>query len=235
MSSDVGAVLADIVEAAARHPAAVALGRDGRDQGRREPGDRGRPARRGVDRRAPGQGLPGRTCGRGGRGGRPRARPRRSPTGFFLVDPLDGTKAFCAATPIFAHRQHRPHREWPAGRGRGLRPSQRRDLVHPRRRGAEAQGRRQRRNGHPGATARPGQGRDAVQPYPEARARDALRTKYGYTDREPMDSSIKFCIIAQGDADIYPGMGRPWSGTSRPGAQCCRRHGQRNHAGTVGR
>jgi len=33
---------------------------------------------------------------------------------------------------------------------------------------------------------------------------DALAGQYGFHKRLPMDSSIKLCIIAQGDADIYP-------------------------------
>ena len=33
---------------------------------------------------------------------------------------------------------------------------------------------------------------------------DALAEQYGFHQRQPMDSSVKLCIIAQGDADIYP-------------------------------
>ncbi|MEI7931649.1 MAG: 3'(2'),5'-bisphosphate nucleotidase CysQ, partial [Alphaproteobacteria bacterium] len=33
---------------------------------------------------------------------------------------------------------------------------------------------------------------------------DALAEQYGFHKRLPMDSSIKLCMIAQGDADIYP-------------------------------
>ena len=33
---------------------------------------------------------------------------------------------------------------------------------------------------------------------------DALAEEYGFDKRTPMDSSIKLCMIAQGDADIYP-------------------------------
>jgi 3'(2'), 5'-bisphosphate nucleotidase len=32
---------------------------------------------------------------------------------------------------------------------------------------------------------------------------DALQVRYGHTRRQGMDSSVKFCIIAQGDADLY--------------------------------
>jgi 3'(2'), 5'-bisphosphate nucleotidase len=33
---------------------------------------------------------------------------------------------------------------------------------------------------------------------------EALQSRYGYTRRQPMDSSVKFCIIAEGGADLYP-------------------------------
>lgn len=35
----------------------------------------------------------------------------------------------------------------------------------------------------------------------------ALTDRYGFHDSRPMDSSIKFCRIAEGDADIYPRLG----------------------------
>ncbi|HEY2661162.1 MAG TPA: 3'(2'),5'-bisphosphate nucleotidase CysQ [Caulobacteraceae bacterium] len=33
---------------------------------------------------------------------------------------------------------------------------------------------------------------------------DALQARYGFTDRQGMDSSIKLCVIAEGGADLYP-------------------------------
>jgi 3'(2'), 5'-bisphosphate nucleotidase len=33
---------------------------------------------------------------------------------------------------------------------------------------------------------------------------EALQAKYGITRRQPMDSSVKLCVIAEGGADIYP-------------------------------
>jgi 3'(2'), 5'-bisphosphate nucleotidase len=35
-------------------------------------------------------------------------------------------------------------------------------------------------------------------------AAQALADRYGFNLREPMDSSIKFCRIAEGAADLYP-------------------------------
>ena len=33
---------------------------------------------------------------------------------------------------------------------------------------------------------------------------EALETRYGFTERQSMDSSIKLCVIAEGGADLYP-------------------------------
>ena len=33
---------------------------------------------------------------------------------------------------------------------------------------------------------------------------ETLRRRYGFTDRQGMDSSIKLCVIAEGGADLYP-------------------------------
>ncbi len=33
---------------------------------------------------------------------------------------------------------------------------------------------------------------------------EALQARYRYTERQGMDSSVKFCIIAEGGADLYP-------------------------------
>jgi 3'(2'), 5'-bisphosphate nucleotidase len=33
---------------------------------------------------------------------------------------------------------------------------------------------------------------------------EALQARYGFTDRQSMDSSIKLCVIAEGGADLYP-------------------------------
>lgn len=33
---------------------------------------------------------------------------------------------------------------------------------------------------------------------------EALQTRYGFTERQSMDSSIKLCVIAEGGADVYP-------------------------------
>jgi 3'(2'), 5'-bisphosphate nucleotidase len=120
---------------------------------------------------------------------------------FFLVDPLDGTKAFVRGDPHFTVNiglveNGRPVAGavaapptgevwWTAG-GRALK---RRD----------------------GGAAEPVR----VRPWPRGEAlalvshtmKDEaairLAEQYGFDRREPMDSSIKFCRIAEGAADIY--------------------------------
>ena len=121
---------------------------------------------------------------------------------FFLVDPLDGTKAFVRGDPHFTVNiglieDGRPVAGavaapptgevwWTAG-GRALKRL-------------------------PGAETR----EVRVRPWPQGAAialishtmkpetADKLAADYGFHIREPMDSSIKFCRIAEGAADIYP-------------------------------
>ena len=120
---------------------------------------------------------------------------------FFLVDPLDGTKAFVRGDPSFTVNiglieNRRPvagavcapptGETWFTSGGRALK----------------------RVNGGPAAPVR-------VRPWPadpvaytshtmkEETARE-LAARYGFTHKEPMDSSIKFCRIAEGSGDIYP-------------------------------
>jgi 3'(2'), 5'-bisphosphate nucleotidase len=121
---------------------------------------------------------------------------------FFLVDPLDGTKAFVRGDPNFTVNialidDHRPvagavaapptGEVWFTDGGRALK---RRD----------------------GGAAEPVR----VRPWPVGEALGLishtmkpeqlknLEARYGFTRNEPMDSSIKLCRIAEGAADIYP-------------------------------
>lgn len=121
---------------------------------------------------------------------------------FFLVDPLDGTKAFVRGDPNFtvnialiengravagAVTAPPSGETWFAFEGRTLK----------------------RVNGGPAAAVK-------VRPWPKGAAvalishtmkEEALRDladRYGFDLREAMDSSIKLCRIAEGAADIYP-------------------------------
>ena len=121
---------------------------------------------------------------------------------FFLVDPVDGTKAFVRGDPHFTVN---------IGLIQNRRPVA--GAVN-----APALG--QTWFTTAGGTMRRGPGADAapvhVRRWPQGEAvalishtmrvetADALAEEYGFDKRTPMDSSIKLCMIAQGDADIYP-------------------------------
>jgi 3'(2'), 5'-bisphosphate nucleotidase len=121
---------------------------------------------------------------------------------FFLVDPLDGTKAFVRGDPHFtvniALIEH----------GRPVAGAV----------GAPASGELWWTSGG-GVLKRHGDGpAEAIRPriWPDGAAlalishtmkvetADELARQYGFHLREPMDSSIKFCRIAEGAADVYP-------------------------------
>lgn len=125
---------------------------------------------------------------------------------FFLVDPLDGTKAFVRGDPSFtvniglidagqpvagAVCAPASGETWFTGSGGAIK-----------RRLGDSVTRRVR--------ARPWHGADAVALVshtmkPEAQA--TLMAEFGVARALPMDSSIKFCRIAEGGADIYPRRG----------------------------
>jgi 3'(2'), 5'-bisphosphate nucleotidase len=121
---------------------------------------------------------------------------------FFLVDPLDGTKAFVRGDPHFTVNIALVEHGHPVA-----------GVV-----AAPASGELWRTSAD-GVLKRHGDGpmepvRPRVWPQDEALAlishtmktetADALARQYGFHRREPMDSSIKFCRIAEGAADIYP-------------------------------
>jgi 3'(2'), 5'-bisphosphate nucleotidase len=122
---------------------------------------------------------------------------------FFLVDPLDGTKAFVRGDEHFTVNIGLIEDGLPVAGAVA----------------APVQGRVWFTTGH-GAERRPF-GRGAAEPVhvrpwpkneavalvshtmkPEALA--ALEAQYGFHHTLPMDSSIKLCMIAEGTADIYP-------------------------------
>jgi 3'(2'), 5'-bisphosphate nucleotidase len=121
---------------------------------------------------------------------------------FFLVDPLDGTKAFVRGDPHFTVNIGLIEHGRPVAGAVAAPPSG--EVWHTR--GGQALKRLQ------GAEARPVRAR----PWPKGEAlalishtmkpetADKLAAEYGFDLREPMDSSIKLCRIAEGMADIYP-------------------------------
>lgn len=121
---------------------------------------------------------------------------------FFLVDPVDGTKAFVRGDPHFTVN---------IGLIENGRPVA--GAVN-----APALGQTWYTTPH-GAMRRSTDGTVTpvrVRAWPKGEAvalishtmkvetADALAARYHFDLRQPMDSSIKLCIIAQGDADIYP-------------------------------
>lgn len=121
---------------------------------------------------------------------------------FFLVDPLDGTKAFVRGDPHFtvniALIEHgRPVAGAVAAPATG-------ELWRTRGDGAvKVHGDSQTEPLQPRRWPE-GQALALISHTMKTETADALAARYGFHRREPMDSSIKFCRIAEGAADIYP-------------------------------
>ena len=160
---------------------------------------------------------------------RPRARPSRQfpvvteeqveaatavgRAAFFLVDPLDGTKEFVQRRGDFTvnialieNGVPTPRRRLRAGAGPAL--------LHRRRRALAGGGRRAR----PRSRARSRRSRVA-EPDPAAlvvvaskshrdQATDDYIARYASRDFRSAGSSLKFCLVAAGEADLYPRLGR---------------------------
>ncbi|MBI1198788.1 MAG: 3'(2'),5'-bisphosphate nucleotidase CysQ [Phenylobacterium sp.] len=121
---------------------------------------------------------------------------------FFLVDPLDGTKAFVRRDPHFTVNIGLVDHGRPVAGAVVAPPSGETWFTAP-------GGALKRIKGGPEAPVR-------VRPWPKGAAialvshtmkeetAAKLAAEYGFDLREPMDSSIKLCRIAEGAADIYP-------------------------------
>ncbi len=121
---------------------------------------------------------------------------------FFLVDPVDGTKAFVRGDPNFTVNIGLIENGRPVA-GAVTAPASDETWFTQ---GGQAMKRRV------GQAAQP----ISVRPWPQGAAvalishtmseetAQRLADQYGFDLREPMDSSIKFCRIAEGAADIYP-------------------------------
>ena len=121
---------------------------------------------------------------------------------FFLVDPVDGTKAFVRGDPNFTVNIALIEDGQPVA-GAVNAPATGETWF-------TQNGQAMKRVA--GGATRPVRARD----WPQGRAIalvshtmkpetvEALAEKYGFDTPQPMDSSIKFCRIAEGGADIYP-------------------------------
>lgn len=121
---------------------------------------------------------------------------------FFLVDPVDGTKAFVRGDPNFTVNIGLVENGRPVAGAVCAPPTGETWFT--------SGGRTMKRvNGGPAVPVR-------VRPWPKGAAialvshtmkeetAVKLANQYGFDLREPMDSSIKFCRIAEGACDIYP-------------------------------
>ncbi|HLZ83774.1 MAG TPA: 3'(2'),5'-bisphosphate nucleotidase CysQ [Caulobacteraceae bacterium] len=128
--------------------------------------------------------------------------PEKIAARFFLVDPLDGTKAFVRGDPNFTVNIGLIERGRPVAGAVVAPPTG--EVWHTSSCGAVKR--------EPGKESR----RVAVRPWPNGdavalishtmkpEALEELRARYGFARTEAMDSSIKLCRIAEGAADIYP-------------------------------
>src|ERR1700761_9223496 len=135
---------------------------------------------------------------------------------FFLVDPLDGTKAFVRGDPHFTVNIGLIDHGRPVAGAVSCPPSGETWFTQG--------GRTLKRMA--GVAAHP----VSVRPWPTGEAigltshtmkpetADKLAAEYGFALREPMDSSIKLCRIAEGMADNYPRPGPPmeWEPAAGP-------------------
>jgi 3'(2'), 5'-bisphosphate nucleotidase len=128
--------------------------------------------------------------------------PEKIADRFFLVDPLDGTKAFVRGDPNFTVNIGLIERGCPVAGAVVAPPTG--EVWHTSSSGAlkREPGKDSRR-----VQVRAWPGADAVALIshtmkPEALAE--LQARYGFTRTAAMDSSIKLCRIAEGAADIYP-------------------------------
>jgi 3'(2'), 5'-bisphosphate nucleotidase len=121
---------------------------------------------------------------------------------FFLVDPLDGTKAFVRGDAHFTVNIGLIEDGAPVA-GAVCAPAAGETWFTD---GGRALKRQVGEAGGSAVHVRPRDPADVVllcsHTLKDEQAK-ALQDKYGFTRRQPMDSSVKFCILAEGGADIY--------------------------------
>ena len=121
---------------------------------------------------------------------------------FFLVDPLDGTKAFVRGDPHFTVNIGLIEHGRPVAGAVTAPPSGEswytaNGVAMKRLKGAAAKPVHARAWPKGAALA-------LISHTMKVETADKLAAEYGFDLREPMDSSIKLCRIAEGAADIYP-------------------------------
>lgn len=154
---------------------------------------------------------------------------------FFLVDPLDGTREFVNRTGEFTVNIALVEAGVPV-LGVVLAPASRTLWAGGRGEGAF----RQALDGTPLALAGtrapircrpcPGQDRTAVASRSHRSAEtETLLSDLGCSDFRPAGSSLKFCLVAEGDADVYPRLGRTMEWDTAAGQAVLEAAGGRVH------
>jgi 3'(2'), 5'-bisphosphate nucleotidase len=122
---------------------------------------------------------------------------------FFLIDPLDGTKAFVRGEAHFTVNIGLIEDGLPIAGAVACPPTGEVWFT-------EAGRARKRQAGERGGTPVHVRPRDPAHVLAltshtlKPEQLEALEARYGFTERQSMDSSIKLCVIAEGGADLYP-------------------------------
>jgi 3'(2'), 5'-bisphosphate nucleotidase len=121
---------------------------------------------------------------------------------FFLVDPVDGTKAFVRGDVHYTVNIGLVEDGRPVA-GAVNAPAMGQTWF------TTAEGAMRRGPEAPEAPVRvrpwpPGEAVALISHTMKPEMANSLQSQYGFNKRLPMDSSIKLCIIAQGEADVYP-------------------------------
>ncbi len=144
---------------------------------------------------------------------------------FFLIDPLDGTKEFINKRPDFTVNIALVRKGVPeigvvyapaTGKLFGGRPGRAELIVI----GADGSPGERKAITMRGCGAKPTVVASRSHRTPET---DDYIAKFGEVDLVSVGSSLKFCLLASGEADHYPRLAGQWNGTRPPAMPCCAR------------
>ena len=121
---------------------------------------------------------------------------------FFLVDPIDGTKAFVRGDEHFT--VNIGYVENGVATAGAVGAPALGQIWHTTATGAVRRGPRGQTTPVHVRSWSPANAIALISHTMKPEAREALAAQYGFTGARPVDSSIKLCLIAEGQADIYP-------------------------------
>jgi 3'(2'), 5'-bisphosphate nucleotidase len=159
-------------------------------------------------------------------GGIPYARAARWERHFWLVDPLDGTREFIGAQrPV--HGQHCPRRGGDPHPGSSSTPQLSASPTKLPKSWGPARGERTPSCVHDSPSALPLRPRTPCRWWPAAPTATRRRSssssgcgsRYGSLEVQPVGSALKFCLVAEGSAHLYPRFG-PTMEWDTAAAQC---------------